>query len=182
MTLPADNRDILDRISAQLAAEEPHLTGMYRVFSRLTARDLIPDEDAVRRPAGPGGYGPARAGGPVAGGLGAGGLRLRGRTVLTGRQARIMAVPALLLAILITVIARGQRMPLHPGDGAARGAGRGGRVQPERRRGPAADEPLRAAAGLAADPGRPALTRATGTEPARRRRGGAEAGRRSAAG
>ena len=104
MTLPADNRDILDRISAHLAAEEPHLTGMYRVFSRLTARDLIPDEDAVRRlprrPAGAGGSGPARAGGPVAGGW-----RLRGRTVLTGRQARIMALPALLLAILITVIA-----------------------------------------------------------------------------
>jgi hypothetical protein len=90
MTLPADNRDILDRIRAQLATEEPHLTGMYRVFSRLTARDLIPDEDAVRRlprqPAGAGGSGPAWAGDPVAGGL-----RFRGRTVMTGRQARIMA-------------------------------------------------------------------------------------------
>ena len=64
MTLPADDRDILDRISAALAAEEPHLTGMYRVFSRLTVRDLIPDEDAVRRlprrPAGAGGGGPGR--------------------------------------------------------------------------------------------------------------------------
>ena len=102
MTLPADDRDILDRISAQLAADEPHLTGMFRVFSRLTVRDLIPDEDAVRmlpRPLASAG------GGPDAAGPDAGGLRLRGRTVLTGRQARIMAVPALLLAILITVIA-----------------------------------------------------------------------------
>ena len=138
MTLPADNRDILDRISAQLAAEEPHLTGMYRVFSRLTVRDLIPDEDAVRRPAGPGGYGPARAGGPVAGGLGAGGLRLRGRTVLTGRQARIMAVPALLLAILITVIAftagSGMRctraMALHGAPGVAGASCRNGAAAP----------------------------------------------------
>ena len=137
MTL-ADDRDILDRISAALTAEEPHLTGMYRVFSRLTVRDLIPDEDAVRRPAGPGGYGPARAGGPVAGGLGAGGLRLRGRTVLTGRQARIMAVPALLLAILITVIAftagSGMRctraMALHGAPGVAGASCRNGAAAP----------------------------------------------------
>jgi hypothetical protein len=102
MTLPADDRDILDRISAELAAEAPHLTGMFRVFSRLTVRDLIPDEDAVRRLPRP----LTSAGGsPVTGGPGAGGLRLRGRTVLTGRQARILALPTLLLAMLITVIA-----------------------------------------------------------------------------
>jgi len=104
MTMPADDRDILARISAALAAEAPHLTGMYRIFSRLTVRDHIPDEDAVRRlphwPAGAGGSGRALADGP-----GARGLRFRGRTVLTGRQARIMALPALLLAILITVVA-----------------------------------------------------------------------------
>ena len=132
MTL-ADDRDILDRIGAALVAEEPHLTGMYRVFSRLTVRDLIPDEDAVRRPAGPGGYGPARAGGPVAGGL-----RIRSRTVLTGRQARIMAVPALLLAILITVIAftagSGMRctraMALHGAPGVAGASCRNGAAAP----------------------------------------------------
>ena len=106
MTLPADDRDILDRISAELASEAPHLTGMYRVFSKLTIRDLIPDEDAVRLPPRPAGaHGSAGAGGPVAASPGASGLRLRGRTVLTGRQARIMALPALLLAILITVVA-----------------------------------------------------------------------------
>lgn len=137
MTLPADNRDILDRIRAQLATEEPHLTGMYRVFSRLTARDLIPDEDAVRRlprrPAGAGGSGPAWAGGPVAGGL-----RLRGRTVMTGRQARIMALPALLLAILITIIAftagSGMRctraMALHGAPGVAGASCRNGAAAP----------------------------------------------------
>ena len=103
MTMPADDRDILARISAALAAEAPHLTGMYRIFSRLTVRDQIPDEDAVRRlPRRPAGAG---ASGPVASSRGASGLRFRGRTVLTGRQARIMALPALLLAILITVVA-----------------------------------------------------------------------------
>ena len=74
MTMPAEDRDILARISAALAAEAPHLTGMYRVFSRLTVRDQIPDEDAVRRlprrPAGAGGSGPAPAGGPGARGCG----------------------------------------------------------------------------------------------------------------
>ena len=104
MTMPAEDRDILARISAALAADAPHLAGMYRIFSRLTVRDQIPDEDAVRRlphrPAGAGGSGRTLADGP-----GARGLRFRGRTVLTGRQARIMALPALLLAILITVIA-----------------------------------------------------------------------------
>jgi hypothetical protein len=142
MTLPADDRDILDRISAQLAAEEPHLTGMYRVFSRLTVRDLIPDEDAVRslprRLASAGGSGRPPAGGPDAAGPGAGGLRLRGRTVLTGRQARIMAVPALLLAILITVIAftagSGMRctraMALHGAPGVAGASCRNGAAAP----------------------------------------------------
>jgi len=104
MTLPAEDRDILDRISAAMAAEEPHLSGMYRIFSRLTFRDLIPDEDAVRRvtrwPAGASGSG---AGGG-AGGPGADGPR-RGRLALTGHLAKIAALPALLLAILITVIA-----------------------------------------------------------------------------
>jgi len=102
MTMPAEDRDILARISAALAAEAPHLAGMYRIFSRLTVRDQIPDEDAVRRlPRRPaGGHGRAQDDGP-----GAGGLRFRGRTVLTGRQARIMALPALLLAILITAVA-----------------------------------------------------------------------------
>ena len=135
MTLPADDRDILDRISAQLAADEPHLTGMFRVFSRLTVRDLIPDEDAVRmlpRPLASAG------GGPDAAGPDAGGLRLRGRTVLTGRQARIMAVPALLLAILITVIAftagSGMRctraMALHGAPGVAGASCRNGAAAP----------------------------------------------------
>jgi hypothetical protein len=104
MTMPAEDRDILARISAALAADAPHLAGMYRIFSRLTVRDQIPDEDAVRRlprrPAGADGHGRAPADGP-----GTRGLRFRGRTVLTGRQARIMALPALLLAILITVVA-----------------------------------------------------------------------------
>jgi len=98
MTLPADDRDILNRISAHLASEAPHLTGMYRVFSKLTIRDLIPDEDAVRRlplrPAAAAGSGPAAAG-----------PQRRGRMIMTGRQIRIMALPALLLAILITVVA-----------------------------------------------------------------------------
>ena len=101
MTMPAEDRDILARISAALAAEAPHLTGMYRIFSRLTVRDQIPDEDAVRRLP----HRPAGAGGPVASSPGGRGLQLRGRTVLTGRQARIIALPALLLAILITVVA-----------------------------------------------------------------------------
>ena len=101
MTMPAEDRDILARISAVLAAEAPHLAGMYRIFSRLTVRDQIPDEDAVRRLP----HRPAGAGRPVASSTGARGLRLRGRTVLTGRQARIMALPALLLAILITAVA-----------------------------------------------------------------------------
>jgi hypothetical protein len=109
MTLPADDRDILDRISADLAAEEPHLTGMYRVFSRLTNRDLIPDEDAVRRlprrPAVTRGYGRARSSGPAEGGLGGPGPLRRVRPIMTGRQARILAIPALLLAVLITIIA-----------------------------------------------------------------------------
>lgn len=115
MTLPADDRDILDRISTELAAEEPHLTGMYRVFSKLTFRDLIPDEDAVRRlprrPAGGAGGSGARAGaragfggfGPH--GPGRRGRGRRGRLAVTGRLARIAALPALLLAILITIIA-----------------------------------------------------------------------------
>ncbi len=104
MTLPADHSDILDRISAELAAEEPHLTGMYRVFSRLTFRELIPDEDAVRRlprpwPASRGRHAPAPE-------RGSGGRGSRwGRLAMTGRLARIAALPALLLAILITIIA-----------------------------------------------------------------------------
>jgi hypothetical protein len=102
MTLPAEDSDILDRISAALAAEEPHLSGMYRVFSKLTFRDQIPDEDAVRRvtrwPAG------ANGGAGAGGSPGADGPR-RGRLALTGHVARIAALPALLLAILITVIA-----------------------------------------------------------------------------
>jgi len=109
MTLHADDRDILDRISADLADEEPHLTGMYRVFSRLTIRDLIPDEDAVRRlprrPQMTRGYGRGRSSGPAAGGFGAFGPLRRARPILTGRQARILAIPALLLAVLITIIA-----------------------------------------------------------------------------
>ena len=135
MTLPADDRDILDRISAQLAADEPHLTGMFRVFSRLTVRDLIPDEDAVRMLPCPLA---SAGGGPDAAGPDAGGLRLRGRTVLTGRQARIMAVPALLLAILITVIAftagSGMRctraMALHGAPGVAGASCRNGAAAP----------------------------------------------------
>jgi hypothetical protein len=112
MILPAGDRDILDRISAELAADEPHLTGMYRVFSKLTFRDRIPDEDAVRRlprrPAvGPGGSGRA---GPVFGVLGANrpGRRGPGRRsprAEAGHLARITALPALLVAILITIIA-----------------------------------------------------------------------------
>jgi hypothetical protein len=98
MTLPADDGDILDRISAELASEAPHLTGMYRVFSKLTIRDLIPDEDAVRRL-------PLRPAAATGGGLAAAGPQRRGRMIMTGRQLRIMALPALLLAILITVVA-----------------------------------------------------------------------------
>lgn len=45
-----------------LPAEEPHLSGMYRVFSKLTFRDLIPDEDAVRVPATRARARPARGG------------------------------------------------------------------------------------------------------------------------
>lgn len=109
MTPPADDRDILDRISAELAAAEPHLTGMFRIFSRLTVRDLIPDEDAVRRmpfrPAAAVGYGRGGGSGPVESGFGGPGPLLRGRPLMTGRQARILALPALLLALLITVIA-----------------------------------------------------------------------------
>jgi hypothetical protein len=109
MTLPADDRDILAQISAELAAAEPHLTGMYRVFSRLTVRDLIPDEDAVRRlpprPAATGGQGPALTSGPAGSGPGGPGLLRLGRAVLTSRMTRILALPALLLAILITVVA-----------------------------------------------------------------------------
>jgi hypothetical protein len=105
MTLHADDRDILDRISAALAAEEPHLTGMYRVFSRLTFRDLIPDEDAVRRlprrrAGGPGHDGAAGPGGPSADGP-----RRRGRIAEARHLARLTAIPALLLAILIAVLA-----------------------------------------------------------------------------
>jgi hypothetical protein len=141
MTLPADDRDVLNRISAALTTEEPHLSGMYRVFSRLTVRDLIPDEDAVRRlprrPAGAasGGAGP---GDPVAAGLSGGGLRHRGRMIMTGRQARIMALPALLLAILITVVAltAGRSMhctravSLHGAPGVAGASCRNGAVAP----------------------------------------------------
>ena len=134
MTMPAEDRDILARISAALAAEAPHLAGMYRIFSRLTVRDQIPDEDAVRRlPRRPaGGHGRAQDDGP-----GAGGLRFRGRTVLTGRQARIMALPALLLAILITVVAltagngmRCSRASLHGMVGVAGAACRNGAAAP----------------------------------------------------
>jgi hypothetical protein len=105
MTLHADDRDILDRISAALAAEEPHLTGMYRVFSRLTFRDLIPDEDAVRRLprrlAGAGGRG--TRGGP--GDLDPGAARRRRRVAVARHLAKVTAIPALLLAILITIVA-----------------------------------------------------------------------------
>jgi hypothetical protein len=107
MTLPADHSDILDRISAELAAEEPHLTGMYRVFSKLTFRELIPDEDAVRRLPRPWSVSRGRnAPGPEGGTGGPGWWRgPRGRLAMTGRLARIAALPALLLAILITIIA-----------------------------------------------------------------------------
>src|SRR5262249_55529622 len=81
----------------------------YRIFSRLTVRDLIPDEDAVRRlprrPAGARGGGRALTAGPIEGGLGAPGPWRRGRTFMTGRQARIMALPAPLLALLVAVVA-----------------------------------------------------------------------------
>lgn len=105
MTLHADDRDILDRIGAALAAEEPHLTGMYRVFSRLTVRDLIPDEDAVRRLP----RRPASAGGRGAwGGAGdqdPGAVRRLRRIAVARHLAKVTAIPALLLAILITVVA-----------------------------------------------------------------------------
>jgi hypothetical protein len=134
MTMPAEDRDILARISAALAADAPHLAGMYRIFSRLTVRDLIPDEDVVRRLP----HRPAAAGSLGASSPGARGLRLRGRTVLTGRQARIMALPALLLAILITVVAltagSGMRCPraasLHGMVGVAGAACRNGATAP----------------------------------------------------
>jgi hypothetical protein len=107
MTVHPDDRDVLDRISAALAAEEPHLTGMYRVFSRLTVRDLIPDEDAVRRlprrraSAGAGGSGAwGGAGGPDADAA-----RRRRRMAVARHLAKVTALPALLLAILITVVA-----------------------------------------------------------------------------
>jgi len=103
MTLHADDRDILDRISAALATEEPHLTGMYRVFSRLTVRDLIPDEDAVRRlprrPAGAGGRG------AWAGDLNPVTAQRRRRMAVARHLAKVTAIPALLLAILITIVA-----------------------------------------------------------------------------
>ena len=139
MTL-ADDRDILDRIGAALAAEEPHLTGMYRVFSRLTVRDPVPDEDAVRRlprrPAVAGGGG-ARARGR-AGGPGADGPRRGGRMAVATHLAKVTALPALLLAILIAVVAftAGGRthctraVPLHGVPGVAGASCRGGAAAP----------------------------------------------------
>ena len=68
-----------------------------------------------------------------------------------------MALPALLLAILITIIAFTAGSGTHCTRAVALHgvAGRGGRVLPERRRGAAADEPLRGGGRLAADPGCP---------------------------
>jgi hypothetical protein len=126
MTVHPDDREVLDRISAALAAEEPHLTGMYRIFSRLTFRDLIPDEDAVRRLPRRLAGGPGRSGDAGPGGPSAGGPRHRGRMAEARHLAKITAIPAILLAILITVIAfttGGSRctrtMSLHGAPGVA---------------------------------------------------------------
>jgi hypothetical protein len=90
MTLLPDESDTLDQISAALAAEEPHLTGMYRVFGKLTRLDLIPNEDLVR---------PLRRAGASA-------VRAaRGPLAKTGHIAKIAALPLVLLGILITIIA-----------------------------------------------------------------------------
>jgi hypothetical protein len=93
MTLLPDERDTLEQISTALAAEEPHLTGMYRVFGKLTRMDLIPNEDLVR---------PLRRAGASA----AGAVRAaRGPLAKTGHLAKIAALPLVLLGILITIIA-----------------------------------------------------------------------------
>ena len=138
MTLHADDSDILDRISAALATEEPHLTGMYRVFSRLTVRDRIPDEDAVRRlprrPAGAGGYGAwGGAGDPDLG------AARRRRMAVARHLAKVTAMPALLLAILITIVAftsgggsRCTRAGLHGAPGVAGVSCTGGAAAPQR--------------------------------------------------
>lgn len=137
MTLHADDRDILDRISAALAAEEPHLTGMYRVFGRLTVRDLIPDEDAVRRlPRYPAGAGGGRAWGG-AGDPDSDAARRRRRVAVARHLAKVTAIPALLLAILITIVAftaggssRCTRAGLHGVPGVAGVSCKGGAAAP----------------------------------------------------
>jgi hypothetical protein len=136
---PADDRAVLGgvRLVGPLATEEPHLTGMYRVFGRLTVRDLIPDEDAVRRlPRRPAGVGGSRAWGG-AGGPDTDGARRRRRMAVARHLARVTALPALLLAILITVVAftaGGTRctraVSLHRAPGVAGVSCRGGAAAP----------------------------------------------------
>jgi hypothetical protein len=93
MTLLPDERDTLDQMTAALTAEEPHLTGMYKVFGKLTRLDLIPNEDLVR---------PLRR--AVAGGAEA--VRAaKGPLAKTGHIAKIAALPLVLLGILITIVA-----------------------------------------------------------------------------
>jgi hypothetical protein len=107
MILQPDEQNALDVIDDALGVGEPHLAGMFTIFTRLTAGDGIPpDEDRVRvrRPAAappprrrsisarvsrarrgrPGRPGPGRRrGGPLA-----------------GRTLRFVLIPAALLVVL----------------------------------------------------------------------------------
>jgi hypothetical protein len=108
MILHPDEQSALDVIDTTLGAGEPHLAGMFTIFTRLAAGEGIPpDEDLIKafRPASelPSRRRPVSALG-LLGQPRQPGQDHRGLTRLRGRPLRFFLIPAALLAVLGLIV------------------------------------------------------------------------------
>ena len=104
MTLPASQQHLLDGIAGELRTTEPHLAGMFAVFTRLTKDEALPRAEQLdaraRRPRRWLSRLSPRRPWTVASGSG----RSRPRRFISGMRVLLLLIPLALMGLVIAIV------------------------------------------------------------------------------